>query len=510
MKRRGVDRGWSGKRQSGQTLIMFALAMVVIFGLVGLAVEGGLAQGIRRSEQAISDGAALAGAIELNSNPTSAQQRSAMTKAVAYVAAGLAGGGSGTPAPSCAAPSPPTLVCQPDSKHSLSVTTPFNGNSTDIMVRLTDLETTTLSSVVGINQVSIGARSVARHLSGGGPFGYALYVSGDLTAKGNVQTLVKGNVYVGGCVIYDNSSTLTTGADGSGSPGNVEIFGKNGAEQSWVNGNGTSCEAHIFSAGFGATGNAINPGGVACPLPEGPSGGCSTSPANEPPVPPVDPPKYAGFVDSTNCQSGATPKLPAWQFTAAGRVQPGCYDPCKISSVTDAMVFDPGDYAFFGNGIQDGCNFNFGGMTKNGTATGTGVTFWLYNGTGMCSTSGCNSSGSGSLAFTAPTSGSNTGLLVNSPCQNPPNCTGNGSIFLKGPTGGGGSAAYVFGTIAAPSLIYAPYSSCTILANAGQAINGQIVCQTAQIQGGSVSSGDGIFFGGGGLPPSIFDVRLIE
>lgn len=512
MKRRRVNREWSRERQSGQALVLFALALTVIFALAGLALDGGVAQGVRRSEQAISDGAALAGGVELTSNPTLAQQNSAMTKAVAYATAGLAGGGSGAPDPSCAAPSPPTLTCQPDSRHTLVVTTPFNGNGTDIMVQLKDLEPTGLTSVVGINQMTIASRSVARHVSGGAPFGYAAYISENLTSNGNpggVQTFIQGDLYVGGCVVYTNADSLTTNASPGGPPGNVEIYGTNGAQQSWQSGNGNACQAHIYAAGFGATGNANN-SGVACPVPQvvG-AGGCSTnSPYAPNHLPLIGIPNYEGFVDSTNCQLGSTPKLAAWQpGDLLGHVQPGCYDPCKISSVTDGMVFDPGDYAFFGNGTQDGCNFNFGGMTSSGTATGSGVTFWLYNGTGMCSTSGCNSSGKGTLNFSAPTSGANSGLLVYNPCQTP-GCTGNGSIFLKGPNGAGGAsgtAKYLL-----TGLIYAPYSSCTIVANAGEVLTGQIVCRTAQLQGGSLSAGFGVFYGGASLPSNVFDVQLIE
>jgi Flp pilus assembly protein TadG len=511
MKEKRANRGRLRQQMAGQALVLFALALTVVFALAGLALDGGVAQSVRRGEQAISDGAALAGAIELTSNPTPAQQKSAMTKAVAYATAGLAGGGSVSPDPSCGAPVPPTLTCQPDAKHTLIVTTPFDGNGTDIMVQLGDLEPTGLTNLVGINQVTIASRSVARHASGGGPFGYAVYVSGNLTSNGNpgaVQTFVQGDVYVGGCVVYTNADSLTTNASPGGPPGNVEIYGTNGAQQSWTSGNGSACDAHIYAAGFGATGNANNTG-VSCPMPPVAGvGGCSNTPPYAPNhVPLVGIPTYEGLVDSTNCQLAGTPKLAAWQIGGNGRVQPGCYDPCKISSVTDGMVFDAGDYAFFGNGTQNGCNFNFGGMSSSGTASGSGVTFWLYNGTGMCSTSGCQSSGKGTLNFSAPTSGPNTGLLIYNPCQNT-GCTGNGSIFLKGPNGAGGAA--VTAKYSFTGLIYAPYSSCTILANAGEVITGQVVCKTAQLQGGTPSAGFGVYYGGASLPQNVFDVQLIE
>ena len=41
-------------------------------------------------------------------------------------------------------------------------------------------------------------------------------------------------------------------------------------------------------------------------------------------------------------------------------------------------------------------------------------------------------------------------------------------------------------------------------------VTGQVVCQSAEVQGGTPDSGYGVFFGGNSLPTPIFDVQLIE
>ena len=44
----------------------------------------------------------------------------------------------------------------------------------------------------------------------------------------------------------------------------------------------------------------------------------------------------------------------------------------------------------------------------------------------------------------------------------------------------------------------------------GQLTFGQIICNDMNLQGGSSSSSEQIFFGGPSLPSPLFDVRLIE
>lgn len=50
------------RREGGQIIVIFALALVVIIGMVGLVIDGGGAFAQRRSEQSVADVASLAGA----------------------------------------------------------------------------------------------------------------------------------------------------------------------------------------------------------------------------------------------------------------------------------------------------------------------------------------------------------------------------------------------------------------------------------------------------------------
>ena len=50
------------RRERGQIIVIFALALVVIIGMVGLVIDGGGAFAQRRSEQSVADVASLAGA----------------------------------------------------------------------------------------------------------------------------------------------------------------------------------------------------------------------------------------------------------------------------------------------------------------------------------------------------------------------------------------------------------------------------------------------------------------
>ncbi len=69
-------------RDEGQILVVFALAIMAIIGMVGLAIDGGATYAQRRDQQTSADLAALAGANDylLNNNPSQAIARA---KAVA-------------------------------------------------------------------------------------------------------------------------------------------------------------------------------------------------------------------------------------------------------------------------------------------------------------------------------------------------------------------------------------------------------------------------------------------
>jgi Flp pilus assembly protein TadG len=70
------------RREAGQVLVIFALALVAIIGMVGLVIDGGGAFAQRRAEQSVADVSALAGAnAYMNTNGVSAASAAAVVAA---------------------------------------------------------------------------------------------------------------------------------------------------------------------------------------------------------------------------------------------------------------------------------------------------------------------------------------------------------------------------------------------------------------------------------------------
>src|SRR5258708_16463709 len=122
--------------QRGQALILVALGGAFLFGLVALALDGGIAESDRRFLQSVGDGAALAGAQRLGPSPTVLQQQEARQVAVLYASSTLSGGNTNPSLPAggtglafevrASPPDPGTAVFEPDSAHSLYLETPYS------------------------------------------------------------------------------------------------------------------------------------------------------------------------------------------------------------------------------------------------------------------------------------------------------------------------------------------------------------------------------------------------
>jgi hypothetical protein len=74
-------------RESGQTIVLFALILVAVVAMVGLIIDGGAAAGQRRTQQNAADMAALAGATtEINGGDSTAVHADAQAVALANFA----------------------------------------------------------------------------------------------------------------------------------------------------------------------------------------------------------------------------------------------------------------------------------------------------------------------------------------------------------------------------------------------------------------------------------------
>jgi hypothetical protein len=525
------SRGDLRRNQRGQALVLFALSLTFLVGIAGLAIEGGLLQADRRFDQAISDGAALAGAHKLPSVDTTP----ALTQAAHYAVAALNGGqipsdcnmatlAVDTTPPALGVPLP--TACDPSPTHTLLIHTPYNLRPDQILVRLDHKITLNLAAVVGASQGSTASRSVARSSSAGAPFGFGLYIKGNLKTIGNTTTTVLGNVYVRGCIQNNNQAGVvvkpsTPSTDGSSQVGSVEVYGDQSVPgvgsmpQVWTTGAGaggtTSCNSFVDgSTGpsqWGASGHAP---GACAPKSTGPgTAGFNTGdcPAGEVP--------FIGFPTFTPHDSTGCPKAPR-TFTTATM---GCYSACAAGGknviIPDGTVFSPGTYAFVGNGAVGGCDVMFAGSASVAPTGGDGfggVTFYLYNGASMCSgkTDCAHSDASGTITLNAPNVQSpldlNFGMLVYS-------CASDAS---GRPACGNASGDFEFKSphvdVSLTGTVYNPgdFSSCIVFANGGTGVLGQLVCNDVTVQGGTVGGGLAVSGSTGFEATPNFLAQLIE
>lgn len=517
------------RNQRGQTLVIFALGATVLVGLAGLAIEGGMLEADRRFDQDISDGAALAGSHVL---PTSA---SAIDRAAQYAVDALWGGHNNVPAAGCAlgtlevdsptAPGPALTPagCDPSSGHNLQIHTPYNGHKDQILVRVTHTSNLNLAAVVGFTSASTASRSVAKAFTSGTPFNYAVYAGGNMITNGSADTVANGDVYVRGCIAYNNGGTLFVSPSLDGPPasqaGTVEVYGDSTVipktavmPQVWTSGSGRgNCAANVQGVVTGSPNGQWGASGHASAATENCApntvfkGSC---PVGEPPVP------FVGFPQFTNQDttgSGGQPCDAPGVVPVILPVTPpvfmtgGCFSACDAGggSLTfpSGTSFAPGTYAFEGDGTS-GCAVIFSGDASNTTTGGDGsggVTFVLYNGAWMCASTCGSSNGNGNVTFNAPKVGSFANMLVFS-CFTGGCGSGSGTIDIEG-------AHWNVNLI---GTIYNPLGDCIIHSNSGQQVRGQLICNNVTLQGGSVSLGSGINWSANSVGTPTFLSQLIE
>ena len=139
------------KDEAGQSIVLVALAFIVICVAAAFALDIGRVSVQKSSLQNAADAAALSGALELPSAGAAA------SSAVGYAELnGVAGTG-------------------------LSVNTPYNGDSSKIEVVCTKTVDYTFARVLGLTSVDVTARAVAEQGGmAGGPFAYTIF-SGSTT-----------------------------------------------------------------------------------------------------------------------------------------------------------------------------------------------------------------------------------------------------------------------------------------------------------------------------------------
>ena len=336
-------------KQTGSVVIFLALAMVVLLGFAGLAIDMGTLRYEKRLQQTAADGAAIAGASNLavGSGVTAGAQN-------ASAANGFTDSG-------CL----DKVGCVTVTVNNPPTSGPHNGNGLYVEVLVAAVHPTYFMKVLGVTKETITARAVATNLGGG-------VNSGCLYTLGAPSSSIEG-------VNINGSATLNAPTCGIVDNGNFN----------------TSGNALIVNAAtFGTSGswNANGPGGtVTCTVP---TSSCPTPnmPAAADPLSYLTPP-------CSPC-AGGTPLNISGNGTFT--VNPGTYSSISITGTgnkSPSVTFQPGVY------VLSGGNFSVSG---NATIIGNGVMFYFTNGATINATGGGNKL---DFQLSPPTSGTYAGIL---------------------------------------------------------------------------------------------------
>ena len=342
------------KSESGQAVVFGAVALVVLIGFAGLAIDMGTLRYQKRLQQSAADAAALAGASNLASTSGGVSAGAVAAAATNGFSAGSAGTGCPPPAPAAAVGSVAVAVNNPPCSG------PHNGNGKYVEVYVSEVQPTYFMKIFGVNSETITARAVATNVSGGGPN------SGCLYTLGPPSSAIEG-------VNINGSATLNATTCGIDDNGNFNTKGN----------------ALVVNSGtFGVSGDWDKSG----------PGGTVTCGPTQPTCPAVSVPAATDpLLNQLTAPCGPCAGGTALNTTSSLTINPGTYTSISISG-NGNIVFNPGVY------IIDGSS----GITITGTPTitGTGVTFYFTNGATISNT------GTGVTNFTAPgTSGQYPGIL---------------------------------------------------------------------------------------------------
>jgi Flp pilus assembly protein TadG len=206
----------SGER--GQTLPLFALAIVVLLGFAALAFDGGQMLLDRRAEQNAADAAALAGARYI---PTSSADARNEAMRLAYrngYGAGPTFASSGVAGPNGTV----VTVKVPPGPESA-----FSGQSGYVEVQITSTRPSIFGAVVGLVSQRTGALATASNRTGAAA-NYSMLALNP-TACSSAKFGGSGSVSVAGNIMVDSSSLCSQGAFNQGGASSITVTSPGGS-----------------------------------------------------------------------------------------------------------------------------------------------------------------------------------------------------------------------------------------------------------------------------------------
>jgi Flp pilus assembly protein TadG len=206
------------KNQSGQALVTTAIALVVLAGFAGLALDMGTLRYQKRLQQSAADAAAIAGASNV---AYSGIQAGAQAAAAANGFADNTGGGSCADSNNTAVGSITVTICNGPSDRTLNGVSiaggPHAGNTNYVEALVTVVHPTYFMNLFGVNSETITTRAVATNTGGGAAGGAGcIYTLGTPTKKIQASTAgisSSGSVILNAptCGIVDNGNFVANG-----------------------------------------------------------------------------------------------------------------------------------------------------------------------------------------------------------------------------------------------------------------------------------------------------------
>lgn len=440
------------KNEAGQALLLVALALTVLMGFAGLAIDMGMLRHEKRLQQTAADAAAIAGADNL-AHPASGGITAGAQDASARDGYTDNGGGNVT---NCSASAAIGTICvqvlNPPADVTLNGVTiaggPHSGDGNYVEVLVAAVQRTYFMPVLGINQETVTARAVATNVSGNSPGNGCMWTLG--APSGQIEGVnINGNATLNAseCGIVDNGNFNTKG-------------------------NSLTVNAGTF--GSAGDWSKSGPGGtVTCSDQPGPCPAINVPASGDP---------FAWMTPPT--QPGASPSCPATGFcdvTTSGvpasgtyNLQPGTYSSITVGSNSTAN-FAPGIYYINdASGTTAGLTVNGNSTICNSTTTcsgmlgsaNSGVMFYFTN------TATVNMVGTPVVNLTGLTSGTYAGMLM---YQDPKDTDTNG------PSLGGNSGANFDG------VLYFPKDQVTFFGNNTTSVCGSGTVNAAMLVSDSIA-----------------------
>ena len=336
------------KNQSGQAIVSAALAMVVLLGASGLAIDMGVLRYKKRIQQTAADSAAIAGADDIRYNAGS----------------GITGAAKDASATNGFTDGVSNVTVTVNRGPSIG---PHLGNQNYVEVFVAAVHPTYFMRIFGVNNETVTARAVATLIGENGTAPGCIFTLGPPGTGVGVTNGGNPRVHAPACGIEDNGNFTTNGQ-----------------------------RVDIEAGSIGVVGTDRNNGGGTVT--------CSGSTANCPVtgIPPTGDPLSFIPPPCNPCTGGSALNISSSQTVSAGTYS-------SISITGGTVDFLPGTYIITGNFTVNGnttiCNSTNTNCTGMPDSANAGVTFYITNG-GSLTINGTSTS-----QLSAPNSGTYAGVL---------------------------------------------------------------------------------------------------